>query len=64
LREVDESKLDSDAREALNSFQEAIERREPRMIGKESNATINHQPLPVMPIKIDFHTYFASSPQG
>jgi hypothetical protein len=28
LREVDESKLDSDAREALNAFQEAIEKRE------------------------------------
>jgi len=28
LREVDESKFDSDAREALNAFQEAIEKRE------------------------------------
>ena len=32
------------------------------MIGKESNATINHLPLPVMPIKIDVHTYLASYP--
>jgi hypothetical protein len=32
------------------------------MIGKESNATINHLPLPVMPIKVDVHTYFASYP--
>ena len=32
------------------------------MIGKESNATINHLPLPVMPTKIDVYTYFRQLP--
>ena len=53
------------ARSILIGFEiNKLKGRYPLILGEESNATINHQPLPVMPIKIDVHTYFASSPKG